>query len=314
MKKIISVALSTTILLAGCGLMSNKKEIPETVSVKEYDGRYIGDHDKKNEAFLEKHKAQAEKMYKDYVKEVFGKEAKINGIHSYSNPSPSLKTSEGISIVGTIDYDVPFQLRLLFVESEGKLVMTTFTPGHQNELSSAISAMLYKRYEQDIETARRKFKEVVEKDGYYAMNKKLEKHQEFSGVTKQYLDFTTKATIGVNEFKKDFKPIMELKGEAFNQSMDKLIQKYPEIKNSMKTDFVAYYKDKDEKSVNEYNWDLQIPTNETMKKIHGDKGMYFFKDKVSPTDIDQYGRLESTTQEISMTGGMWDEYKKEENN
>lgn len=102
MKKIISVALCTTILLAGCGLMSNKKEIPETVSVKDYDGKYIGDHDKKNEAFLEKHKGQAEKMYKDYVKEVFGKEAKINGIHSYSNPTPSLKTSEGISIVGQL--------------------------------------------------------------------------------------------------------------------------------------------------------------------------------------------------------------------
>ncbi|QJF25480.1 hypothetical protein [Mammaliicoccus vitulinus] len=314
MKKIISVALCTTILLGGCGIMSNKKEIPETVSVKDYDGKYIGDHDKKNEAFLEKHKAQAEKMYKDYVKEVFGKEAKINGIHSYSNPTPSLKTSEGISIVGTVDYDVPFQFYLSFVEVDGQLALNTITQDQSNEIRGVFAAMLYKRYEQDIETARRKFKKVVEKDGYYAMNKKLEKHQEFKGVTKQYLNFTTESTIGVVDFKKDFKPVMELKGEAFNQSMDKLIQKYPEIKNEMKTDFVAYYKDKDEKSVNEYSWDLQIPTNETMKKIHGDKGMYFFKDKVSPTDIDQHGRLVSTGREISMDGGMWDEIKKEENN
>ncbi|MEB7658049.1 hypothetical protein NGB24_09435 [Mammaliicoccus vitulinus] len=304
MKKIISVALCTTILLAGCGIMSNKKEIPETVSVKDYDGKYIGDHDKKNEAFLEKHKAQAEKMYKDYVKEVFGKEAKINGIHSYSNPTPSLKTSEGISIVGTVDYDVPFQLRLLFVESEGKLVITTFTPGHQNELSSAISAMMYKRYEQDIETVRRKFKEIVEKDGYYAMNKKLEKKQEYYGVTKQYLNFTTDGVEGIDKFKTDFKPVMELKGEAFNQSMDKLIQKYPEIKNGMKTDFVAYY-DKEEKrdKVAKYVWNLKSPTKETMKNINGDKVIYFFKNDISAQEIDEYGKSLSTSEEISVSGG-----------
>ncbi|QJF26341.1 hypothetical protein [Mammaliicoccus vitulinus] len=306
MKKIISVALCTTILLAGCGIMSSKKEIPETVSVKDYDGRYIGEHGKKNEVFLEKHKGQAEKMYKDYVKEVFGKEAKINGIHSYSNPSPSLKTSEGISIVGTVDYDVPFQLRLLFVESEGKLVISTFTPGHQNELSSAISAMMYKRYEQDIETVRRKFKEIVEKDGYYAMNKKLEKKQEYYGVTKQYLNFTTDGVEGIDKFKTDFKPVMELKGEAFNQSMDKLIQKYPEIKNGMTTDFIAYYsKDKEveNEEVTRYALNLRKRTNNIMKKINGEKTMYLYEDTVMPDEISSLGLLESKGHKVNIGGG-----------
>ncbi|MBM6628453.1 hypothetical protein JTF04_01920 [Mammaliicoccus vitulinus] len=306
MKKIISVALCTTILLAGCGLMSNKKEIPETVSVKDYDGRYIGDHDKKNEAFLEKHKVQAEKMYKDYVKEVFGKEAKINGIHSYSNPSPSLKTSEGISFVGTVDYDVPFQFYLSFVEVDGQLALNTITQDQANEIRGVFAAMLYKRYEQDIETTRRKFKEVVEKNGYYAMNKKLEKHQEFSGVTKQYLDFTTESTIGVEDFKKDFKPVMELKGEAFNQSMDKLIQKYPEIKNEMKIDFIAYYsKDKEveNEEVTRYALNLRKRTNNIMKKINGEKTMYLYEDTVMPDEISSLGLLESKGHKVNIGGG-----------
>ena len=38
---------------------------------------------------------------------------------------------------------------------------------------------------------------------------------------------------------------MHLKGDAFNQQLQNLINKYPEIKKSMKYDFIAYY-DKDE--------------------------------------------------------------------
>ena len=46
--------------------------------------------------------------------------------------------------------------------------------------------MMYKRYEPEIEQARLKFKSEVEKNGYYAMNEKLQKKQEFNGVTKQF--------------------------------------------------------------------------------------------------------------------------------
>ena len=38
---------------------------------------------------------------------------------------------------------------------------------------------------------RLKFKSEVEKNGYYAMNEKLQKKQEFNGVTKQFLNFNT---------------------------------------------------------------------------------------------------------------------------
>ncbi|SUK40964.1 putative lipoprotein [Staphylococcus aureus] len=49
-------------------------------------------------------------------------------------------------------------------------------------------------------------------------------------------------------------------------SYKNLINKYPEIKKSMKSDFIAYYDKKSTKNVNKYSWDLQIPTNDTMKK------------------------------------------------
>ncbi|PNS34487.1 hypothetical protein OH99_13780, partial [Staphylococcus aureus] len=67
-------------------------------------------------------------------------------------------------MVGTINYDVPFQLQLLFVESGNSITITTFTPGHINETSAAVSAMMYKRYEHDIEKARLKFKSEVERN------------------------------------------------------------------------------------------------------------------------------------------------------
>ena len=61
---------------------------------------------------------------------------------------------------------------------------------------------MYKRYEYDIEQARLKFKSEVEKNGYYAMNEKLEK-QEFNGVTKQYLNVNTDSIDDLNKFKKN---------------------------------------------------------------------------------------------------------------
>ena len=312
MKKILYITLCSTLLLGSCDLMDivKKNKVPETVSVKDYDGRYIGEHKKRNQAFLKKHKAEAEKKYKDYVKEVFGKDVNITRTYSYTNPGPGLQSYEAIVVIGTVDYDVPFQMDLNFVESEGNLVINTLTEDQGNEILGGPSAMLYKRYKLELEAAREKFKKEVEKNGYYAMNKKLEKQQEYSGATDKYINLQAGSTIGVDEFKKYFKPIMDLQGEEFNQKMDKLIKKYPELKEQMRTDFIAYYDKKKENDVNKYSWDLQVPTNETMKKIPGKKSLYFWNGKVSPTEIDKYGRLESVSEEVSMDGGMWDEYKK----
>ena len=66
-------------------------------------------------------------------------------------------------MVGTVNYDVPFQLQLLFVESGNGITISTFTPGHINETSAAVSAMMYKRYEHEIEQARLKLKVKLKK-------------------------------------------------------------------------------------------------------------------------------------------------------
>ncbi|HDJ1509589.1 TPA: hypothetical protein PPP35_002721, partial [Staphylococcus aureus] len=221
MRKVTGFVLCTSLILGGCSLMhkDQTKDIPKTVSVKDYDGQYIGEHKKRNEVFLKKHKGEAIKKYKDYVKDTFGYDCKINLVDAYTNKSGFSEKSkvDGISVVGTVNYDVPFQLQLLFVESGNGITISTFTPGHINETSAAVSAMMYKRYEHEIEQARLKFKSEVEKNGYFAMNEKLQKKQEFNGVTKQFLNFNTDSIDDLDKFKKEFKPVMHLKGDAFNQ-------------------------------------------------------------------------------------------------
>ena len=53
MRKVTGFVLCTSLILGGCSLMhkDQTKDIPKTVSVKDYDGQYIGEH-KKNEVFL----------------------------------------------------------------------------------------------------------------------------------------------------------------------------------------------------------------------------------------------------------------------
>ena len=181
MRKLISTVLCASLILGGCASMDKDqtKDIPKTVSVKDYDGKYIGEHKERNKIFLKKYKAEAEKKYKKYVKEVFGLDCKINLVKAYTNSYGfgEKNQSDGLVVVGTVKYDVPFQLRLIFAESNGKIVITTFTPGHENETSAAVAAIMYKRYEYDIEQARLKFKSEVEKNGYYAMNEQLEKNK-----------------------------------------------------------------------------------------------------------------------------------------
>ena len=101
------------------------------------------------------------------MKDTFGYDCKINLVDAYTNKSGFSEKSkvDGISVVGTVNYDVPFQLQLLLLRSGNGITISTFTPGHINETSAAVSAMMYKRYEHEIEQARLKFKSEVEKNG-----------------------------------------------------------------------------------------------------------------------------------------------------
>ena len=92
---------------------------------------------------------------------------------------------------------------IAFVESGNGITISTFTPGHINETSAAVSAMMYKRYEHEIEQARLKLKSEIEKDSYYAMSEKLQVKQEFNGVTRQYLNFRTDSIDDLDKFKKN---------------------------------------------------------------------------------------------------------------
>lgn len=308
------ILLCTSIIVSGCSFISKNqtKDIPKTVSVKDYDGQYIGEHKKRNEVFLKKHKDEAIKKYKDYVKDTFGYDCKINLVEAYTNKSGFSEKSkvDGLVVVGTVNYDVPFQFRLIFVESRNGVAITTFTPGHINETSAAVSAMMYKRYEHEIEQARLKFKSEVEKNGYYAMNEKLQKKQEFNGVTKQYLNFNTDSIDDLDKFKKEFKPVMHLKGDAFNQQLQSLINKYPQIQKNMKSEFIVYYdKEKNRETVKNYAWNLQKSINDVMQSYPSTKFVQFYKDDISPSMVDGNGRLKSDTNVISIEGGKYNENK-----
>ncbi|AUG74939.1 Hypothetical protein SAO46_02547 [Staphylococcus aureus O46] len=308
------ILLCTSIIVSGCSFIpkNQTKDIPKTVSVKDYDGQYIGEHKKRNEVFLKKHKDEAIKKYKDYVKDTFGYDCKINLVEAYTNKSGFSEKSkvDGLVVVGTVNYDVPFQFRLIFVESRNGVAITTFTPGHINETSAAVSAMMYKRYEHEIEQARLKFKSEVEKNGYYAMNEKLQKKQEFNGVTKQYLNFNTDSIDDLDKFKKEFKPVMHLKGDAFNQQLQSLINKYPQIQKNMKSEFIVYYdKEKNRETVKNYAWNLQKSINDVMQSYPSTKFVQFYKDDISPSMVDGNGRLKSDTNVISIEGGKYNENK-----
>lgn len=308
------ILLCTSIIVSGCSFIpkNQTKSIPKTVSVKDYDGQYIGEHKKRNEVFLKKHKGEAIKKYKDYVKDTFGYDCKINLVEAYTNKSGFSEKSkvDGISVVGTVNYDVPFQLQLLFVESGNGIIISTFTPGHINETLAAVSAMMYKRYEHEIEQARLKLKSEIEKDSYYAMSEKLQVKQEFNGVTRQYLNFRTDSIDDLDKFKKEFKPVMHLKGDAFNQQLQSLINKYPQIQKNMKSEFIAYYdKEKNRETVKNYAWNLQKSINDIMQSYPSTKFVQFYKDDVSPSMVDGNGRLKSDTNVISIEGGKYDENK-----
>ncbi|HDA2810020.1 TPA: hypothetical protein QE959_001829 [Staphylococcus aureus] len=314
MRKLIGFILCTSIIVSGCSFIPkyHTKGIPKTVSVKDYDGQYIGEHKKRNEVFLKKHKDEAIRKYKDYVKDTFGYDCKVNLVEAYTNKSGFSEKSktDGLVVVGTVNYDVPFQFRLIFVESGNGVAITTFTPGHVNETSAAVSAMMYKRYEHEIEQARLKLKCEIEKDSYYAMSEKLQVKQEFNGVTRQYLNFRTDSIDDLDKFKKEFKPVMHLKGDAFNQQLQSLINKYPQIQKNMKSEFIAYYdKEKNRETVKNYAWNLQKSINDVMQSYPSTKFVQFYKDDISPSMVDGNGRLKLDTNVISIEGGKYNENK-----
>ena len=129
------------------------------------------------------------------------------------------------------------------------------------------------------------------------MSEKLQVKQEFNGVTRQYLNFRTDSIDDLDKFKKEFKPVMHLKGDAFNQQLQSLINKYPQIQKNMKSEFIAYYDN------------LQKSINDVMQSYPSTKFVQFYKDDVSPSMVDRNGRLKSDTNVISIEGGKYDENK-----
>ena len=61
MKRAVNTVLFASLILGGCASMDKDqtKDIPKIVSVKDYDGKYIGEHKERNEIFLKKYKAEA---------------------------------------------------------------------------------------------------------------------------------------------------------------------------------------------------------------------------------------------------------------
>ncbi|TLU85358.1 hypothetical protein FFY33_08060 [Staphylococcus aureus] len=142
------------------------------------------------------------------------------------------------------------------------------------------------------------------------MSEKLQVKQEFNGVTRQYLNFRTDSIDDLDKFKKEFKPVMHLKGDAFNQQLQSLINKYPQIQKNMKSEFIAYYdKEKNRETVKNYAWNLQKSINDIMQSYPSTKFVQFYKNDVSPSMVDGNGRLKSDTNVISIEGGKYDENK-----
>lgn len=98
--------------------------------------------------------------------------------------------------------------------------------------------------------------------------------------------------------------------DAFNQQLQSLINKYPQIQKNMKSEFIAYYdKEKNRETVKNYAWNLQKSINDIMQSYPSTKFVQFYKDDVSPSMVDGNGRLKSDTNVISIEGGKYDENK-----
>ncbi len=134
------------------------------------------------------------------------------------------------------------------------------------------------------------------------MSEKLQVKQEFNGVTRQYLNFRTDSIYDLDKSQKRIKTCYALKGDAFNQQLQSLINKYPAIQKNMKSEFIAYYdKEKNRETVKNCTfWYLQKSINDIMQSYPSTKFVQFYKDDVSPSMVDGNGRLKSDTNVISI--------------
>lgn len=308
MKKLLTSMICLIFLLSGCGLIV--RNIPDYVSVKDYDGRFIGDHTKRNDKFLDRYKKDAEKIYKDRVKNLYGRDVKITLTYPYSwrENMKEITSDPRIMVIGTVDYDIPFQQCMSFKLKNEK--SKNLVPADKDNWTPAITAMIYKRYETDFESARLKFKKEVESEGYFPMNKELRKRQNCGGVSKQYLNFyltgynesdALNNSSELDDYKFKYRSMMNMKGVEFKKEIDELMKKNPEL--TMQTDFISYYKNKKEDNVKKYAWNIQEPTNETMSKVLGYKQMFFIKDKVSAENFVDDGRILTGSGYVDMEGG-----------
>lgn len=66
MRKIMRILLCTSIIVSGCSFIpkNQTKDIPKTVSVKDYDGQYIGEHKKEMKYFWKNIKMKQSKNIK----------------------------------------------------------------------------------------------------------------------------------------------------------------------------------------------------------------------------------------------------------
>ncbi|KAK55971.1 putative lipoprotein [Staphylococcus lugdunensis VCU150] len=67
MKRAVNTVLCASLILGGCASMDKDqtKDIPKIVSVKDYDGKYIGEHKERNEIFLKNIKQKQRKNIKN---------------------------------------------------------------------------------------------------------------------------------------------------------------------------------------------------------------------------------------------------------
>ncbi|GGI40777.1 hypothetical protein GCM10010896_10060 [Mammaliicoccus stepanovicii] len=278
----------------------SSEDIPKSVNVKTYKGQYMGDHHNDNKVFLKKYKKDAERVFKEYAKDTFDTEMDVTQIYSYTNGS-KYGSYPAIVTIGRAKGEYPFQLYLRMRATEDNK-LTVFMPSISESAytGAPIASMIYKRYQKEFDAAHKNFKQVVEKEGYYAMNETLTHKKDASGIIDDYMTIRTTGVDDGETFKKDFLPVMKLKGQAYNDAMDELMEKYPIIKSQLNTEFNIYYdksKIKTEQAA-DYLLELQKKTYKDMKRISGEKTITASQNKINPQN------LEPISKEFNIDGGM----------
>lgn len=193
MKKLLCLIIVSIVLIGGCDYIpfESSKDIPKSVNVKTYKGQYMGDHHKDNKAFLKKYKKDAERVVKEYAKDTFDTEMDVTQIYSYTNGS-KYGSYPAIVTIGRAKGEYPFQLYLRMRATEDNK-LTVFMPSISESAytGAPIASMIYKRYQKEFDAAHKNFKQVVEKEGYYAMNETLTHKKDASGIIDDYMTIRT---------------------------------------------------------------------------------------------------------------------------